>query len=216
MRLLETGSFHIATAAYWPRAHGGMGHTRPLHRENPSLLAAGEQMPQPTTQEVLEACRKFHAGQDTTPERALSDRFTHEETLAKMQQMVDDGLLNAEVSLRTAWVIDKAEAPPMQTGSGLATAVFKPAPPPGVETGTIRVAKAAIKICMDKESRQDQYSSMAGICFAEVSKVSDSPRRLRRELARNMAKQIRKQAKSGSAKGKAVQRVGPDQRGVVV
>lgn len=56
--------------------------------------------------EVLEACRKFHGRQGDTPDVVLSDRYPVKIILGKMQKMVDKGLLEYGVSLRTAWVAE--------------------------------------------------------------------------------------------------------------
>lgn len=61
--------------------------------------------------EVLEACRAFHRGEADTPDVALSHKYPAKLVLAKMQHMVDRGLLNCGVSLRTAWVEGDAHAP---------------------------------------------------------------------------------------------------------
>jgi hypothetical protein len=54
--------------------------------------------------EVLAACRRFHAG-GPTPERALAHKYPPKVVLAKMEQMVRRKLLDCGVSLRTAWVV---------------------------------------------------------------------------------------------------------------
>jgi hypothetical protein len=54
--------------------------------------------------EILEACRRFHAGEADIPTVALAHKYPAKVILAKMAQMVDCGLLECGVSLRTAWV----------------------------------------------------------------------------------------------------------------
>lgn len=54
--------------------------------------------------EIIEACRMFHAGKADTPDVALADKYPPKVILAKMQKLVDKGVLNCGVSLRTAWV----------------------------------------------------------------------------------------------------------------
>jgi hypothetical protein len=53
--------------------------------------------------EILDACRKFHRGEGETPDVALADKYPVKVILAKMQKLVDRGLLSYGVSLRTAW-----------------------------------------------------------------------------------------------------------------
>jgi hypothetical protein len=55
-------------------------------------------------EEVLAACRAFHEGKGETPERALAAKYPPKVVLARMEQMVAEGLLEYGVSLRTAWV----------------------------------------------------------------------------------------------------------------
>ena len=54
--------------------------------------------------EIIEAVRLFHAGKGETPDIALAHKYPAKLILAKMQKMVDKGLLNYGVSLRTAWI----------------------------------------------------------------------------------------------------------------
>lgn len=54
-------------------------------------------------EEILEACRQFHAGRAQTPEVALAHKYPAKLVLARMSQMVDEKLLDYGVSLRTAW-----------------------------------------------------------------------------------------------------------------
>lgn len=65
-------------------------------------------------------------------------------------------------------------------------------------TGHIAVRKDAVEMCMARESRQDQRSSLTQICFHEVSAAvkKNVPRKARREMARQMAKQFHKEAKA--------------------
>jgi hypothetical protein len=56
-------------------------------------------------EEILEACRRHHAGLGDTPDVALADKYPVKVIMARMAQMVDQGLLDYGVSLRTAWVV---------------------------------------------------------------------------------------------------------------
>ena len=60
-------------------------------------------------QEILEACREFHAKETRlTPDVALCHKYPVKVILAKMQKMVDKGLLEYGVSLRTSWPVKGA------------------------------------------------------------------------------------------------------------
>jgi hypothetical protein len=59
--------------------------------------------------EIIEACRRFHAGETTqTPDEALSDKYPVKIIMAKMQKMADKGRIEYGVSLRTAWPADRS------------------------------------------------------------------------------------------------------------
>ncbi|KKL78334.1 hypothetical protein LCGC14_2025870 [marine sediment metagenome] len=53
--------------------------------------------------EVIAACRAFHAGCGETPDVALAARYPAKVVLAKMKQLEEQGKLDYGVSLRTAW-----------------------------------------------------------------------------------------------------------------
>ena len=55
--------------------------------------------------EIIGACNDFHNGKTTlTPDEALINKYPVKVILRKMEKMVDRGILNYGVSLRTAWV----------------------------------------------------------------------------------------------------------------
>jgi len=54
--------------------------------------------------DIVEACNRFHAGLAETPEKALANKYPPKLVLAKMEQLVQKGILDYGVSLRTAWV----------------------------------------------------------------------------------------------------------------
>jgi len=56
-----------------------------------------------TEQEIIDACDRFHSGDAETPEQVLP--YPPKVILAKMERMVDKGILEYGVSLRTAWVV---------------------------------------------------------------------------------------------------------------
>ncbi len=56
--------------------------------------------------EIIAACRAFHAGNAATPEAALASKYPPKVILAKMQQLLNRGVLECGVSLRTAWVVE--------------------------------------------------------------------------------------------------------------
>jgi hypothetical protein len=58
-------------------------------------------------QDIIDACNAFHSGIAETPDIALSTKYPKKLILSKMEQMVEKGILNYVVSLRTAWVISK-------------------------------------------------------------------------------------------------------------
>lgn len=64
--------------------------------------------------------------------------------------------------------------------------------------GNIRVLKEAVAMCMAKEGRADQRSSLAQICFREVTNAVKTcvSRQERRELARKMSKEFYRQSKA--------------------
>jgi len=57
-----------------------------------------------TEDDILEACRDFHAGIGPPCDEALAGKYPRESVMAKMEEMSDKGMLNWGVSLRTAWV----------------------------------------------------------------------------------------------------------------
>lgn len=58
------------------------------------------------TKDVIEACRNFHAGKGKSPSVALyfNKGYPEEETIKKMQKLVDRGVLEMGLCIRTAWV----------------------------------------------------------------------------------------------------------------
>jgi hypothetical protein len=54
--------------------------------------------------EILDAVRAFHSGGGPTPEVALAAKYPPKLVLAKMQRLVDRGVLNYGVSLHGAWI----------------------------------------------------------------------------------------------------------------
>ncbi len=54
-------------------------------------------------EELLAAVRDFHAGRGDTPDVALGDKYPVKVILCKMARLVEKGVLNYGVSLRTAW-----------------------------------------------------------------------------------------------------------------
>lgn len=59
-------------------------------------------------EEILEACRLFHAGLAPTPDEALADKYPVKVIMAKMAQLCRKGLIDYGVSLRTAWPVERA------------------------------------------------------------------------------------------------------------
>jgi hypothetical protein len=57
-------------------------------------------------EEILEACRRFHRGEADTPDVALAKKYPVKVILARMAQLVEEGLLDYGVSLRTAWAVE--------------------------------------------------------------------------------------------------------------
>lgn len=57
-------------------------------------------------QEIIDACNAFHRNvyKNPTPDEALAHKYPAKVILAKMARMVDRGILDYGVSLRTAWV----------------------------------------------------------------------------------------------------------------
>jgi hypothetical protein len=55
-------------------------------------------------EEIIQACRDFHAGRAPTPDIVLAGKYPVKVIMARMQQMVEEGILNYGVSLQTAWV----------------------------------------------------------------------------------------------------------------
>ena len=63
-------------------------------------------------QEIIDACRAFHQGRTQfTPERTLAEKYPVKVVMARMSQMVIEGLLDYGVSLRTAWVVADLNSP---------------------------------------------------------------------------------------------------------
>jgi hypothetical protein len=60
--------------------------------------------------EILDACRAFHAGAAATPDVALAHKYPVKVIMAKMEKLYRRGLLDCGVSLRTAWVVERADA----------------------------------------------------------------------------------------------------------
>lgn len=54
--------------------------------------------------EIIEACNNFHKRNQPTPEISLASKYPPKLILSKMSQLVDKGILEYGVSLRTAWV----------------------------------------------------------------------------------------------------------------
>jgi hypothetical protein len=54
--------------------------------------------------EIISASNAFHAGSDKTPDESLAHKYPVKVILAKMNKLVNRGLLDYGVSLRTAWV----------------------------------------------------------------------------------------------------------------
>lgn len=64
--------------------------------------------------EIIAACIECHKG-GPTPDISLEHKYPVKVILAKMQKMVDKGILDYGVSLRTAWVVEMlAGDPPVQ------------------------------------------------------------------------------------------------------
>lgn len=57
--------------------------------------------------EILDCCQKVHTRAGETPDIALAYKYPVKVIMRKMQQMVERGLLEYGVSLRTAWVVSK-------------------------------------------------------------------------------------------------------------
>ena len=57
------------------------------------------------TVEIIKACNRFHRRGGSTPDVALANRYPAKVILAKMDQLVKQGILDYGVSLRTAWVV---------------------------------------------------------------------------------------------------------------
>lgn len=55
-------------------------------------------------QEIVDACNAFHKQNADTPDKTLARKYPAKVILARMSQMVDEGILNYGVSLRTSWV----------------------------------------------------------------------------------------------------------------
>jgi hypothetical protein len=53
--------------------------------------------------EILEACKAFHNGEAKAPDESLAHKYPPKLILCKMERMVERGLLEYGVSLRTAW-----------------------------------------------------------------------------------------------------------------
>jgi hypothetical protein len=58
--------------------------------------------------EIIAACNAFHAGTAPTPDVALADKYPPKVVLAKMEQLIDRGVLECGVSTRTAWAVESA------------------------------------------------------------------------------------------------------------
>jgi len=58
------------------------------------------------TKDVIEACRNFHAGKGKSPPVALyfNKGYPEKATLKKMKKLVDRGVLEMGLNIRTAWV----------------------------------------------------------------------------------------------------------------
>ncbi len=55
--------------------------------------------------EIIAACRAFARREGPTPDEALAHKYPRKVILARMRRMVDRGVLNYGVSLRTAFVV---------------------------------------------------------------------------------------------------------------
>jgi len=58
------------------------------------------------TEEIIAACRAFHAGTAKPPDESLGHKYPVKVILAKMEQMADNGLIEYGTSLRCAWVVE--------------------------------------------------------------------------------------------------------------
>lgn len=58
---------------------------------------------------ILDAVRAFKAGLASTPDIALADRWPPKLILAKMEKMIDKGVLECGVSVRTAWIDEERQ-----------------------------------------------------------------------------------------------------------
>lgn len=56
--------------------------------------------------EIVAACRACHQHEGPTPDEALAHKYPVKVILAKMAKLVNRGVLNYGVSLRTAWVVE--------------------------------------------------------------------------------------------------------------
>jgi hypothetical protein len=74
--------------------------------------------------EVLTACAAFHSGgsvgaiSSLSPGEVLAKRYPEKVVAARMQQLVDMGLLEYGVSLRTAWLSDAGKKRLVDAGQG--------------------------------------------------------------------------------------------------
>lgn len=62
------------------------------------------QMKDISTEEIILAVNEFHKNKGDTPDVALANKYPPKMILLKMKKMVEQGILDYGVSLKTAWV----------------------------------------------------------------------------------------------------------------